>query len=670
MRLQRMDIITDFKNDEKYLRSFKPTMIMIDRIRELIRQYQVAEAFWAAAENVENDVEKQTLFLRILSFKSNVALLQDDADRIKELADKGNPYMMYAFARIHDALQKEADSNDIKEVYYSKAADSGIGDAYFCLALMYKDGDLGEQDETAYVNMMRKALQLGSEKAVCKTIRNLIYGINGSECDPQKAYGMAESCVKGQDFPNPYYYFLMADADMELGRKTDAIGNYKTAAEYGCSSAYQWWAWAECCDEKGNVIDKNRFVDIMQKGIDVFAGECFLMLPMLISDVSYDDLNDEDKEELRQSLLKDLETGWMLGENICPLCLAEYYEKGSYGFEQDYAYAWMWYSRGAILRSSACYAALARMVLEDRTAPETYDEAYGYECAYKGLMLGGDDLLDVVINGYRHGFLTHHAVMIERKWLPEHERKNGRVLDDGTYDEEDCEPQPDAGQKYDTGRESDTGPEREAVQDTDGGQEVWTPERVESVWQTCMECVMGAEDRFRNRHDEWEIADLVRRYIDAAEELLTIPIKVNNLYSAGERLLDVLYEHPRLTLRLMLCQLNVLREIEASSGHEMSITEDLENEIREQRRNISLADEGRLDEIPQTGHLKHDPVEWTAKWEEVIDEADKMAYSRLKDFPRGMGFCFGFWSERAAALRKLGVEWRNPHLMNPRVMFD
>lgn len=655
---------------------------MIDRIRELIRQYKVAEAFWAAAENVENDMEKQKLFLQILSFKSNVALLQDDADRIMELADEGNPYMMYAFARIHDALQAEATSNEIKEAYYKMAAGHGIGDAYFCLAFMYKDGDLGEQDEAAYMNMMQTALQHGSEKAACKTIRNLIYGIDGSDCDPQKAYGLAENFVKEQDFPNPYYYLLMADADIELGRKADAVRNYKMAAEYGCSSAYYWWAWAECCDENGNVIDKNRFIDIMQKGIGVYAGECFLMLPMLMSDVSYDDLDDEDKEELRQSLLHDLETGWMLGEEICALCLAEYYEEGNYGFEQDYGQAWMWYSRGAILRLSSCYRALARMVLEDRTAPEKYDEAYGYECAYKGLILGCDDLLDVVIDGYRHGFLTHHAAMIERKWLPEHERKNGRVQDDGTYHDEDCEPLSDAGREYgsgrecgsdrgcETGQEGEAGQEREAVQEPGWEQEIWTQERVDTVWQVCMECVTGAEERARNRRDVWEIADLVRRYIDAAEGLLTIPIKVNELYCAGGRLLDVLYEHPRLTLRLMLCQLNVLHEIEASSGHEMSITEDLENEIAELRRNISLADEGRLDEIPQTGHLKRDPVEWTAEWEEVIDKADKIAYSRLEDFPRGMGFCFGFWSERAAALRKFGVEWRNPHLMNPRVMFD
>lgn len=42
----------------------------------------------------------------------------------------------------------------------------------------------------------------------------------------------------------------------------------------------------------------------------------------------------------------------------------------------------------------------------------------------------------------------------------------------------------------------------------------------------------------------------------------------------------------------------------------------------------------------------------------------------LKDEPRGMGFCFGYWSAKRAALARRGIEWRSPSAMNPRVMFD
>ena len=88
------------------------------------------------------------------------------------------------------------------------------------------------------------------------------------------------------------------------------------------------------------------------------------------------------------------------------------------------------------------------------------------------------------------------------------------------------------------------------------------------------------------------------------------------------------------------------------------------------RANIQAADEQRWADIRPEGHLKHDPVEWTRRYEEVIDEANRRAYANLKDVPRGMGFCFGYWHELRTALHALGVEWRTPTQTNPGVLFD
>ena len=70
------------------------------------------------------------------------------------------------------------------------------------------------------------------------------------------------------------------------------------------------------------------------------------------------------------------------------------------------------------------------------------------------------------------------------------------------------------------------------------------------------------------------------------------------------------------------------------------------------------------------GMLKVDPIQATSKWEEVIYEVEKEVDEQLKDEPRGMGFCFGYWSAKRAALARRGIEWRSPSAMNPRVMFD
>lgn len=413
-------------------------------IQELIRQYKIREAFWAAADGVENDTQKQTLFLQILSFKNNVAILQAHSDILRQEAERGeNPYMAYAYARLHDVLQPEENSAGIKEMYYTIAANHGIGDAYACLAYMYRDGDLGEQDMETYENLMRKARQRRSEKALQQIIRDLVFGNNGAEANPSKAYELAENYLKELDFPNPAYYQLMAQADEKLGRKVNAICNFESAATYGNSSAFYWWAIAECCDDAYNVVDRRRFMEIMQKGIDVYAADCFLMYSMLLDDESYESLDENDKAEVKRSLLNDLKTGWKLGEAECPYFLADYFENGRFGFEKDYEKAWLWYSRGAALRSPSCLGALARMVLDDGTAPSSYDESYGYECAYKGLLLGADDLLEVVIRGYKNGFLTQHSTMIERKWLPKYEKEVGEMMDDHELD----------GDEYDDGHE-------------------------------------------------------------------------------------------------------------------------------------------------------------------------------------------------------------------------
>ena len=80
---------------------------MKETIRELFCSYRSAEAFWAAAENVMTDSYSQAMFLRIANNKNHIAQLYEDIDKIKTLADKGNPYMQFAFARLHDTLCTE-----------------------------------------------------------------------------------------------------------------------------------------------------------------------------------------------------------------------------------------------------------------------------------------------------------------------------------------------------------------------------------------------------------------------------------------------------------------------------------------------------------------------------------------------------------------------------------
>jgi hypothetical protein len=400
---------------------------MKDPIQQLILDYKVREAFWALAEDVEHNEEHRRFFLSLLRQRNNVALLQEDAERISQLANNGNSFMQYAVARLHDCVPPSQDSNRIKrDCYISAYLNARISDARAFLALTYRDGDYGEADVELYRRLTKVAADEGSEKAIQQELRDAIYGQFGKEKAPEQAYDILEQiiseAIRNHEVPDPIYYSLMGDADIQLGRVSNALYNYETAARKGCSSAFFWQAFYSCCDENGNVEDREEFINIMDKAREVGASEAFLAYSMLMYDELYDKLADEDKATIHQSLFDDLRYATMLGESIAPLYLGGYYEEGLYGFPKDYGEAWKWYSAGALLREPSCFSALIRMILDDKTAPKSYDEAYAYECAYKALMLRGDTL-QTVIEGYRKGMLDHHTAAIEQIYLPQFEQK-------------------------------------------------------------------------------------------------------------------------------------------------------------------------------------------------------------------------------------------------------
>lgn len=68
--------------------------------------------------------------------------------------------------------------------------------------------------------------------------------------------------------------------------------------------------------------------------------------------------------------------------------------------------------------------------------------------------------------------------------------------------------------------------------------------------------------------------------------------------------------------------------------------------------------------------LKFDPIERTSEWENVIVDVERICHEKLKDAPKGMGFCFMYWYVREEELAKVGISWHSPSYMNPGVMFD
>ncbi len=192
-----------------------------------------------------------------------------------------------------------------------------------------------------------------------------------------------------------------------------------------------------------------------------------------------------------------------------------------------------------------------------------------------------------------------------------------------------------------------------------------TTEPTAELLQQALDCCVNiAEQSLQEQRYCWQNASLAREAMDYARQLMEHKDMLSVVESSLDDMVEAIYEHPRLKLELMLCRLEVLQRLNKPQM-------ELEADIAFYRSNIEAADSGRLEDIKQTTMLKHDPVEWTARWEEIIDEVDKIVDSRLEDHPRGMGFCHACWHERAAVLsEQFGIEWRSPARMNPRVLFD
>lgn len=194
---------------------------------------------------------------------------------------------------------------------------------------------------------------------------------------------------------------------------------------------------------------------------------------------------------------------------------------------------------------------------------------------------------------------------------------------------------------------------------------------INAYWDVCCGDVLVAEENAQNMKGEWENASLAKELLDIAAYLEGYDHMLNNLIAAISRMIDVLYDHPSLTLKLLEFKLSVLHRIEAQHDHELAETEDVMQKISLYRHNIDCADNGDFDNIRPIGHLKHDPVEWTAEYESNIDEANRKIETQLDDIPRGMGFCFAYWHAKQQVLKDdYGIEWKTPSQMNPGVIFD
>ena len=403
-----------------------------------MREHKVFDAYDELAPYLTENEEAQRLFVELLRTGVNVYLLQDSIDEIEKLAKAGNPWMQYAYARYHEWVQPEANSNAIMEEYYLKADAAGIADAHMCLAFCWRDGDLGLIDRERYTRMLQEAVDRGSHMAVQQQLRDMMNGNGGYERDPWKAYEVLDLFVrqseeKGEHF-DPRYLHVLGDIAHTLGRNAEADLLYEKALKAGDSTAWFWLMCLRCCDEKGTMQNTEECEKLMQAYEDATIPEVYSSIQMWAQAIGYDDLTDDLKKDLHEMVKDNLDLSYDLGDAYGTLCMGYNYYYGKFGFEEDNAEAWKWFARAALMRNCSAYTMMAEMIKEG-FAPDGYDEEFQHVCELRALRLGDDDCLERVVEAYKDGFLTDYALEIEKYHLPEYEAQEKE--DDDEYDEGD-----------------------------------------------------------------------------------------------------------------------------------------------------------------------------------------------------------------------------------------
>ena len=131
------------------------------------------------------------------------------------------------------------------------------------------------------------------------------------------------------------------------------------------------------------------------------------------------------------------------------------------------------------------------------------------------------------------------------------------------------------------------------------------------------------------------------------------------------------YDVPRLVLGILHYKLQLVKESDEHDPERYPTEEEVVNDIQR------LSDYIDTEHVSSDWfrklyyrHLESDPIQRTPTWEENYYEVEKECDQRLGDTPRGMGFCFGYWSTLRQVLVERGIMWRSPSELNPKVMFD
>lgn len=363
-------------------------------------------------------------------------LSDDEVHEIYDKAEDGDPQACFKEALILLAWRDVDDWAKTAHKLLLKAKAGGVVDAEAVVADMIRYGELDKFDFSRAKKLLEKSLAKGSEFAAKYHIENLLYGLCGTVEDPEAALEFIESLSPSDQTPMWYYYKGLALERIE--GLSAAKEWYEKALEWGVAEAIADYATAIGFDDDYELEDQQAYESILNEGYKIHNPMCKYLKARLAGSQWYDlpDENEEEKDELLDDILCDLESAATLGVAEASLWLGHIYKEGLYDMEKDLEQAWAWYEDGAEFRSGECYEAMYAMAVQGLVHTPEEGRKIADMCAIKGARCGSRMMLRATVEAFYDGRLSQFAKEIEEYYIPVYTLLGGEEEDED-YDEDD-----------------------------------------------------------------------------------------------------------------------------------------------------------------------------------------------------------------------------------------
>ena len=364
------------------------------------------------------------------------SLSEDEILDVEHGVDEGNPEACFKQALIYIAWRDIPNWSREAHKLLLKAKAGGIIDSEAVIADLIRYGELDGFDYSRAKKLLDKALAKGSEFAAKYHIENLLYGLCGTVEDPEKALEFIDSLEPSDETPMWYYYKGLA---IERTEGLSAAKEwYEKALEWGVAEAVSDYATAMGFDDDYELVDPEAYESTLNEGYKIHNPMCKYLKARLAGAQWYDipDENDEEKDELLDAMLDDLESAATMGLAEASLWLGHTYREGLYGLETDLEQAWAWYEDGAQFRSGECYEAMYAMAVQGLVHTLEEGRKIADICAIKGARCGSRMMLRAAVEAYYNGRLNKYASEIEEYYIPVYTLLGGEE-DEEDYDEDD-----------------------------------------------------------------------------------------------------------------------------------------------------------------------------------------------------------------------------------------